>query len=138
MVEGWLGNDYLILFDASEVEAASNRYTIGRWLPAHQVVGLRSWDDLLVKTHAGQVFAVPSVPASPDHVTPFPISSRRPTLSPDARFAGKIKWYVKPLAFGGDPTSDANITWVSHAQHGQLVVWWNEQYSMLKSQSIGA
>ena len=138
MIEGWLGDDYLILFDESEVEAASDRYAISRWLPAHRVIGLRGWDDLLVQNHAGQVFSVPCVPLSAEHIAPVSSSSPNPMLSPDSRFTGKIKWYVNPLALGGDATSDANTTWVSHEQHGQLVVWWNEQYAVFKVQSIGA
>ena len=137
MVEGWLGDEYLILFDTSEVGAASDRYAISRWLPAHQVIGLRGWDDLLIKNHMGQVFSVPSVPISAEYVAPFPVASN-PTLSPDSRFTGKIKWYVQPISLGGDPTSDANTTWVSHEQHGQLVAWWNERYSTFKAQRVGA
>ena len=138
MVEGWLGDEYIILFDASEVEAASSRYSIDRWLPAHRVIGLRGWDDLLVQDNAGQVFAVPSVPLTSEHSEPFPLLSPLPALSPDSRFTGKIKWYVKPLVLGGDATAEANISWVSHDQHGQLVVWWNDQYATFRSQRIGA
>jgi hypothetical protein len=33
MREGWHGEDYLILFDESELTAASNRYEMARLLP---------------------------------------------------------------------------------------------------------
>ena len=54
------------------------------------------------------------------------------TLTPDPRFAGRIKWYVQPVAFGGDPTHEANILWVGHEQHGELVRWWNDLYLTLR------
>ena len=35
----------------------------------------------------------------------------------DECFVGKIKWYINPIVFGGDPKAEDNITWVSHEQH---------------------
>jgi hypothetical protein len=48
MHEGWLGEDYVVLFDESEVAAASERYGAWRLLPGFTVLGLRSWDDFIV------------------------------------------------------------------------------------------
>jgi hypothetical protein len=138
MIEGWLDDEYFVLFDASEIVAASSRYYVERWIPSHQVVGLRGWEDLLVKDNDGQVFSASCVPLSPENVAPFSMPSLPYTLSQDSRLVGKIKWYVKPLVFGGDPVDEANISWVSHEQHGQLVAWWNELYSQLRAQSVGA
>ena len=139
MVEGWLKDNYFILFDTLERSAASSRYAIEQWLPGYQVVGLRGWDDLLVQDAAGHVFFVPCVPLEAEHLSPFTAPLQSDALSNDARFTGKIKWYVQPLALGGSPTDAANISWVSHEQHGQLVAWWNERYSQFKAQStVGA
>jgi hypothetical protein len=38
-------------------------------------------------------------------------------LERDDRFAGKIKWYVKSVIFGGDPQIGDNLMWVSHEEH---------------------
>jgi len=54
-------------------------------------------------------------------------------LNPDARFSGKIKWYVKPIVFGGDAGVGENLVWVSHEEHAQLVKFWNDKYRTLKS-----
>jgi len=54
-------------------------------------------------------------------------------LQPDGRFTGKIKWYVKPIALGGDAGVGENLVWVSHEEHGQLVKWWNDKYLALKA-----
>jgi hypothetical protein len=42
---------------------------------------------------------------------------------PDFRYSGKIKWYIKPIVFDGDPNPGENLTWVNHEKHAQLVRW---------------
>ena len=54
---------------------------------------------------------------------PVPLS-----LTVDERFKGKIKWYIKPIVFGGAPNVGENLAWVNHDQHIELVRWWNEHY----------
>jgi hypothetical protein len=54
MREGWYGEEYLVLFDASEVSEASVRYDIASSLPGYEVLGLRGWDDLIVRDTAGR------------------------------------------------------------------------------------
>lgn len=54
------------------------------------------------------------------------------SLQADARFTGKIKWYVQPIVFGGDPQMGNNVIWVGHEEHAKLVKWWNEQYRGVK------
>jgi hypothetical protein len=49
-------------------------------------------------------------------------------LRPDERFMGKIKWYTKPIVFGGDPSSEENMIWVDIVTHQELVRWWNQKY----------
>jgi hypothetical protein len=50
-------------------------------------------------------------------------------LKPDERLRGKVKWYVKPVVFGGDPNPGENMTWISLEDHVQAVKYWNEMYS---------
>jgi hypothetical protein len=40
MREGWHNDDYPVLFDETEISAASNRYAIAHLLPGYDVVGL--------------------------------------------------------------------------------------------------
>ena len=61
MTEGWFGDDYLISLNEAEVASASDRYSISRFIPGHQVIGLRGWDDLIVRDSVGLVYTVPSV-----------------------------------------------------------------------------
>ena len=46
---------------------------------------------------------------------------------------GKIKWYVTPIVFGGNPALKDNIIWVTLAEHTELVQWWNRKYRELAS-----
>ncbi len=131
MIEGWHHDDYLVLFGEEELATASERYRIAQWLPGFTVVGLRGWDDFIVRDQEGRHFTVPTVPADPEHLVPFGTPARGADLRHDPRFTGRIKWYIKPVALGGDPQLGENLTWVDHEQHAQLVCWWNDKYRAL-------
>jgi hypothetical protein len=134
MQEGWLNDDYLILFeDEHEAEAAARPLR-----PCLDPSRLPSYwapwrDEFLVVDKNGDVFSVPTVPLDRNDLAPFQMPSDAVILERDDRFVGKIKWYVKPVVFGGDPRIGDNLVWVSHEEHAQLVRWWNEQYRALKS-----
>ena len=81
----------------------------------------------------GATYCVPTIPTVADHLSAYTLPSSVTTLSPDDRRQGKVKWYVKPIVFGGDPQSQENIIWVNHDQHAQLVKYWNGVYRSLKS-----
>lgn len=128
MQEGWHADDYLILFSEAEVPSASNRYEISKFLPGYQIIGLRSWDDFILRDALGHAYRVPAVPLDPKYVEPFHMPDPRQALESDGRYCGKIKWYIKPIVFGGKGEIGDNLTWVSHEQHGKLVLWWNNLY----------
>jgi hypothetical protein len=131
MTEGWCNDRYLVLFDEDEVAPATSAYLGAGALPGYSVIGLDSWDDLILRDDAGAAFTIPSVPIDAKHLSATSIPNRS-VLAPDSRFTGKIKWYVKPLVFGGDPGDNSNITWISHDQHRQIVAWWNEKYREIR------
>ena len=128
MIEGWYGGDHLILFNEVGSNAARLMAQIG-----YKVIGLRGSDDFLLQDSSGATYCAPTVPAVAENVSAYGLPSAGATLSPDDRFQGKIKWYVKPIVFGGDPESQENIIWISHDQHAQLVKYWNGLYRSLKS-----
>ena len=66
MREGWLGDNYRILFDESEIPLVSERYAISNSLPGYQILGLLGWDDFIVRSSAGQAYSVPTVPPTPN------------------------------------------------------------------------
>jgi hypothetical protein len=126
MNEGWIGDDYLILFEESEVATLSDRYTISQFLPGFRVLGLRGWDDFIVRDSQGNTFTIPTVPIDAQYLAPFAFPEQIEKLHPDVRFTGKIKWYVQPIFFGGDPGDGKNLIWVSLQKHVELVLWWND------------
>jgi hypothetical protein len=67
------------------------------------VIGLHGWDDLIVKDPAGLAYTVPSVPMDSGFLARDDLPEAESSLVPDERFFGKIKWYVEPIVFGGDP-----------------------------------
>ena len=131
MREGWLGEDYLVLFSAPESSEASRAYGIKEYLPGYQILGLRGWDDFIVQDATGVVHTVPCLPIDSEHLSQWTLPPSSAVLESDLRFTGKIKWYIKPLIFGGDPSDPANMDWVSHELHIELVVWWNPKYREL-------
>lgn len=128
MREGWCDDKYLIVFGDEEARFATDRYGVSAYLPDFALVGLFGWDDLLVRDAAGRLFSVPAVPCVAKHLATFPEAFLSSPLQEDQRFTDKIKWYIKPLVFGGDPQAADNMTWVSHEQHAALVRWWNDLY----------
>lgn len=134
MNEGWLNDDYLIFFSEAEIEDALKKYGISESLPGYVLLGLRGWDDFIVRDSSGKIYCVPTVPIDKQYLKEQELP-KSATLKADSRFKGKIKWYVKPLVFGGNPNEKDNLTWVTHEQHSQLVVWWNNQYRTLKKQN---
>ena len=127
MQQGWNNDDYLILFTPTEIAHAMAAYALDRYLPGHTVIGLRGWDDFIVTDASGVTLTVPTVPLDLRYAAAFALPGQV-SLESDSRFDGKIKWYVKPLAFGGDAADEANLAWITHEKHAELVRWWNEQY----------
>src|SRR6266581_7427926 len=74
----------------------------------------RGWDDLIVRDAAGETYSVPTVPLDQKHLAAFQIPAAS-ALQADPRYTSKIKWYLKPIAFGGDPGVGDNLVWVDHA-----------------------
>ena len=133
MKEGWTGDNYLILFDESEVAAVTGRYALSQLLPGYHVLGLRSWDDFIVRDSQRRTFSIPTFPLDLKFLVPSSVPERADDLEPDARFRGKIKWYVKPIVLGGDPSSRENTAWVNLEEHAELVRWWNDLYRSVKN-----
>jgi hypothetical protein len=133
--EGWLNDDYLILFPETEVASISEKYSVSRFLPGFQILGLLGWDDFIVRDSKGATFTLPTVPLDLQYLSPFVLPKKESALVSDERFTGKIKWYVKPLVFGGNPDVGDNLVWISHEQHAQLVQWWNTKYFSPKHSS---
>jgi hypothetical protein len=133
MIEGWHNEDYLVLFDETESREISHSYCIDNYFGGFAIVGLKGWDDFIIEDALGSLFTVPTVPIERSRVVAIDFQIDRSCLRPDERVLGKIKWYTKPLIFGGDANVGENIIWVTLEQHVQLVNWWNELYLKMKA-----
>ena len=129
MLEGWHNDDYLVLSEGkAEADHITELYGISEYLPDYTVVGLRGWDDFIVADSQGRLFGIPTLPLDPKGLTPFVVQIDPAALKPDQRFTKKVKWYVKPILFGGDWRANENIAWLSLEEHAELVRWWNKFY----------
>ena len=124
MREGWFGERYLIIFDEEESIKATSEYNLNMLPPGYRIEGLLSWDDFIL-SHKGRFYTCPTVPLAEEHIKPLPLKKLPKNLKRDPRYEGQIKWYVKPLAFGGDPELEENVYWISHGEHRDLVKLWN-------------
>jgi hypothetical protein len=127
MIEGWYGDDYLVLFE-ERAPALERAYGLTAALPGYRLVGLRSWDDFIVEDSTGARFTIPTVPLLPEHLAPFTVPASAGTSKPDDKLRGRIKWYITPIVFGGDPNPGDNVRWITIEEHAQLVTWWNRKY----------
>src|ERR1700742_1712212 len=113
MKEGWQDQEYLILFDEpAEASRLAQSYGLATSFPGFSLVGLLGWDDFILRHTSGAVYSVPTVPAVREKLRPLALVINPAGLWHDPRFAGRIKWYLKPIVFGGDPRASDNITWL--------------------------
>ena len=136
MIEGWHNEDYLILFEGKQEEALfTQRYGVADYLPRYAAIGLWGWDDFLLRDEKTQYYTVATVPISAEFLHPFPIRIDSANVRQDAKLVGKIKWYIKPIIFGGDPQAAENMAWLSFDQHIKAVKWWNKLYRDVKGKT---
>jgi hypothetical protein len=137
MKEGWNDHSYVIVFEGEEVRRATEGYGLAQFMPGYMVIGLIGWDDFIVEDKNNQRHTVPTVPLDLGNLSPFD-STLLHNLRSDPRFTGKIKWYIKPIIFGGDPNLGTNVTWIDLPSHQKAVQWWNEMYRDLGAKQRNA
>lgn len=139
MIEGWHDDTYLIIFEEqADALAMTERYGLPEMLPGFTVAGLREWDDLIVRDAGGQFFTVPTVPITGENLQRYDFDLDLASLEADGQMRGKIKWYVTPLIFGGDPSDSENTAWITLEQHVAAVRWWNAKYREIIAEQVSA
>jgi hypothetical protein len=129
MKEGWIDDTYVILFEGHEEQAEITKgYELEKYLPGYQIQAISGWDDFIIRNQEGEQFRVPTVPLVQKYLEKVDQTRETREIEEDDRFAGKIKWYVKPVVFGGDPASEENMTWIDLKTHKEYVTWWNKVY----------
>ena len=132
MREGWYEDNYLVLFE-DRAESLAELYGLSQALPGYRLVGLLSWADFLVQDSRGAQYTVPTVPMLLQKLKPCHMTAAPKALRPDDRISGKVKWYLQPVVFGGDPNRGDNLAWVTLEEHTELVRWWNEKYQEVQA-----
>ena len=133
MKDGWCDSEYFVLAEShDEALRMSSAYGISDALPGYYFVGLRGWDDFIVCSTEGSYFLVPAVPLRIDQLQPYNFPSEKLRLVADPKITGRVKWYVTPLVFGGDPNPGPNMVWISFADHQEAVRHWNRLYNDLR------
>lgn len=132
MIQGWHDENYINLFDASESQQLGRLYALSDSFADYQLTGLVGWDDFILCDGRGRLFRVPTVPAVVENMKPLGFEIDFSKVVSDTRFTNLVKWYVKPIVFGGDPELGENVVWITLDQHAELVRWWNTKYFEMK------
>ncbi len=134
MISGWHNDEYLILFEEQpEAIAMSDRYGISERIPNHTLIGIRGWNDFILMSSEGSLMIAPTIPARKEELEFWNSEINIAEIKPDTEIGNKIKWLVTPLIFGGSPTAEENVEWITIDQHVDLVNWWNSKYDELKN-----
>ncbi len=134
MREGWFNEDYLILAETpDEAFHLGLLYGIDEALPQFHFIGLSNWSEFLVQDSAGNLFKVPTVPLDASYLQKSDALPTTLALVTDERIKGRIRWFIQPMVFGGDPSSQENTTWLPSGQHAEAVRWWNKKYKEVRS-----
>jgi hypothetical protein len=135
MKEGWIDDTYVILFEGDDEQAEiTEGYELQRYLPGYRIQAISGWDDFIIKNREGEQYRVPIVPLVQKYLEKQEQAKENREIEADARFAGRIKWYIKPVIFGGDPNSEENMTWIDLKTHQEYVKWWNNLYQDVNRQ----
>jgi len=120
MNEGWLGEEYIVLFE-ERVPELERAYGLSDLLPSHKLLGLRGGEDFIVEDNNRRLFTFPTVPVVDRSVKPFSFHVSPPKLTSDDSLRGKIKWHIIPLAFGRSPTAELYPIWITLEEHIEVV-----------------
>lgn len=134
MISGWHNNEYLILFEEQiEANAMTERYGVSERIPDHTLIGIRGWNDFILMSPEGSLMVAPTVPLRKEELERWDFKIDLSKIKSETEIGDKIKWLVTPLVFGGSPTDNENISWISIDQHIELVNWWNSKYDEIKN-----
>ncbi len=126
MNEGWGGEEYFIKFSEMESEEFARGYSLDSYIEGYELLGIKGWNDFILLKD-GQLFSCPTVPIDTAYIELLNGDVLPGCLQSSSDLKGKIKWYIKPLIFGGS-VGKSNEQWVDFELHMKLVNYWNNQY----------
>lgn len=139
--EGWLGEDYVRVYAASDRARVAEIYDFRTYLPGYTPVG--SWGlDALCLAPDSRLYLVDWIPLAEAH--------RRERYRDLAEFESELSrlveattayehfqkevHFVTPIVFGASPT-DAPVM-IDQGAHSEFCRWWNKLYRDLKKEPI--
>jgi hypothetical protein len=132
MTYGWYNDIHYNLFSPDEVDIYLKKNALQKYFSSYQLVGLVGWDDFLLKQN-NSYYTIPTVPIDFKYLSEFDFNLNIDELKNDKNITDKIKWYIKPLIFGGDPKLGENIQFIDLGTHAELIAFWNKTYCSLKN-----
>ncbi|WP_218191712.1 SMI1/KNR4 family protein [Pseudomonas sp. B28(2017)] len=143
--EGWLGEDYFILWRADDLVSLNHKYEVEHYAPGIFLFGSTGSGDAWgfdLRANPPTVVRIPFVGMAAGHVETvansfselLQLSASHPTpsLKPASEHAGMELFEIQPIIFGGDPVDPANKEWKSREEHIQLVRFWNQTLEKAK------
>ena len=100
MREGWLDDEYLILFEERSASFEKD-YGFSYLLPGFRLIGIHGWDEFLVEDKGRNLFTVPTVPLLRKHLAPFKFEKSLETSSPMIRFVERLSGMSRRLFLAG-------------------------------------
>jgi len=128
----WVDDIHYNLFEEEE-HLLISKYKIDLYISGYKLIGLIGWDEFLLEKDK-KYFKVPTVPIDINNLEEISDICKLNELTNKESIYDKIKWYTKPIVFGGNPKDEKNIIWVDIEQHIKLVTFWNNKYSEYKTE----
>lgn len=131
MNSGWNDEIFYNLFEDNEIKMFNQKYILTNKPNEYKIIGLYFWDDFIV-SKGQELVKIPTIPFDLKYEEKIEINLENIHLDNDKKINNYIKWYNKPLIFGGSPELDDNIQWINIEHHIELVNFWNKKYREIK------
>lgn len=132
MKSGWHQNIHYNIFTEEEALCFYTKYNIDNYIPEYRLIGLIGWDDFIISKN-NEFYKIPTVPIDLKYCEKLPILDLSIKLTEDSRIKNLIKWYIKPIVFGGNPEAQDNVEFIDIEKHCQYVNFWNKKYFEIKN-----
>jgi ABC-type amino acid transport substrate-binding protein len=145
--EGWVGGDYVALWQIHEIVATNDDLEVATYAPGLLLIGTDGGGEAFafdLDTPTLPVVMVPIVGLSRDLMRYVGESfsawlRSRPEAPPGAarvdRLMGKNVYEINPVILGGDPTDPSNKAIVTRDELIRIAKWWNPQIAEARRRS---
>jgi hypothetical protein len=143
--EGFLGDQYLRFYPTGQLTLLNNAFCTQEFIPGRFIFGSNGGGEAWafdVRLRPAPVVKLPFIPMNDQYSKGFGnfeefLTQLAATEHPldqgsvNPELIGKEIHEIHPVAFGGDPASEANRVYLAPAEYGPYVVWWNRRFRQL-------